>query len=53
MSATIYYLSAKPKRDATRDQLLEHGNALLHQGWTDAALVNWLDRLNGWEAQSG
>lgn len=52
MTATIYYLPAKPKRDAKRDQLLEHGNALLHQGWTDTALNNWLDRLKAWEAQT-
>jgi hypothetical protein len=52
MSATIYYLPTKPKQDVTRDQLLDHGHALLHQGWTDAALDNWLDRVEAWETQT-
>ncbi len=52
MPATIHYLPAKPKRDAKRDELIDHGNALLTQGWTDTALTNWLDRLDAWEAKT-
>ncbi len=52
MFATIYYLPTPPAPDATRDQLLLHGNALLAQGWTESVLTNWLDRLDAWEAKT-
>lgn len=52
MSATIYYLPSRPAPDAIRDELVKHGNALLGQGWTEAALTYWLDRLDAWEAKT-
>lgn len=49
MSVEICFLPTKPEPDAMRDQLVQHGNALLAQGWTDAALDSWLNRLCSWE----